>query len=187
MRRSTKNLTMAALFLALGLLLPSITGHIQQIGNMLLPMHLPVMLCGLVCGPVWGTAVGAVTPLLRSFLFGMPPFYPTAFAMAFELCTYGLVIGFLYQRSRWKCIRAVFRSLVIAMIAGRLVWGVVRVIQTGVAGSAFTWQMFLAGAVLNAVPGIVLQLILIPTLMVALGRAKLIPELEQKPDGVNEG
>ena len=65
-------LTTAALFLALALLLPSLTMQLDTIGNMLLPMHIPILLCGLICGWKYGAAVGFITPLLRSFLFGIP-------------------------------------------------------------------------------------------------------------------
>ena len=85
MKTSTRKLTLSALFLALGLVLPLITGQIPQIGKMLLPMHIPVLLCGMVCGWPYGLAVGAVMPLLRGLLFGMPVLYPTGIGMAFEL------------------------------------------------------------------------------------------------------
>ena len=100
--QNTKKLAYAALFLALCLVLPMLTGQIPQIGSMLLPMHIPVLLCGLVCGWQYGAAVGFVGPLLRSVLFGMPPMYPVAIAMAFELLTYGLVIGLVYRRMAQK-------------------------------------------------------------------------------------
>ena len=141
---------------------------------MLLPMHIPVFLCGLICGWQYGGAVGFVLPLLRAALFGAPVFFPTATAMACELMTYGLVAGLLYSRSRWQCIIALYRSLLIAMVGGRVVWGVVRVLMTGVAGEPFTWQLFLSGALLTAIPGIVLQLVLIPAVMVALDRTGLV-------------
>ena len=95
MKTSTRKLTLSALFLALGLVLPLITGQIPQIGKMLLPMHIPVLLCGMVCGWPYGLAVGAVMPLLRGLLFGMPVLYPTGIGMAFELAAYGAVIGLL--------------------------------------------------------------------------------------------
>ena len=90
--------------MAIGLLLPFLTGQIQQIGNMLLPMHLPVFLCALICGWQYGVAVGFVLPLLRYLLFGMPPIFPVGVAMAFELATYALVAGLVYSRSKWKCV-----------------------------------------------------------------------------------
>ena len=166
MNKKTKNLTLSAMFVAIGLIMPMITGSIPQIGNMLLPMHIPVFLCGLICGWQYGLAVGAILPLMRSFLFGMPPLYPVAIAMTFELATYGFVAGFLYNRSKWQCVIALYRSMIIAMLAGRIVWGTAEVVLLGVAG--------MAGAVLNAIPGIVIQLTLIPALMVALNKTGLV-------------
>lgn len=172
-KMTTKNLALSAMFLALGLVLPFFTGQIPQVGSMLLPMHLPVLICGLICGWQYGAVVGFVLPLLRSLLFGMPPMF-TAIAMAFELMTYGLLAGLLYSRSRWQCVVALYRCLIAAMVGGRVVWGVVRVLMTGVAGEAFTWKMFMAGAFLNAIPGIILQLVFIPVLMVALDRTGMV-------------
>lgn len=164
-----KRMTLSAMFLALGLVLPFVTMQIPQIGSMLLPMHLPVFLCGMVCGPFWGLLVGTVCPLLRHVLFQMPPLM-SAIPMAFELAAYGLVSGLLFARFREKDTRAVYFSLIPAMIVGRLVWGLVQVVLFSLRGNAFTVQAFLAGAVTTAVPGIILQLILIPLLMRALKR-----------------
>lgn len=170
MNPSVQNLTLAALFLAAGLVLPFLTGQIPQIGSMLLPMHLPVLLCGLVCGWQYGALIGFVLPLLRFALFGMPPIFPTGIAMCFELAAYGFLAGWLWAHSRWKCVKALYACLFPAMIGGRVVWGVAEVILLGLSGSAFTWGAFIAGALLNAVPGIILQLLFIPAFMVALDR-----------------
>ncbi|MCM1165325.1 MAG: ECF transporter S component [Lachnospiraceae bacterium] len=167
-------LTLSAMFLAAGLLLPLLTGQIKQIGNMLLPMHIPVIMCGLICGWKYGLGVGFITPLLRSVLFSMPPMYPQAVAMAFELATYGLVVGLLYGRSKWKCIISLYRSMIIAMLAGRVVWGVAMVFLLGLGENGFTWQAFLAGAFLNAFPGIILQLVFIPAMMLVLNKTGLV-------------
>ena len=178
----TKNLTVSAMMIALGMVLPFLTGQIPQIGAMLLPMHIPVFLCGLICGWQYGAVVGFILPLLRSVTFGMPALYPMAIAMSFELMTYGLVSGLLYGRSRWQCVIALYRSMLAAMVAGRIVWGVAEVILLGLGGSAFTFEAFLAGALLNAIPGIILQLILIPAIMVALNKTGLVKfqRVEQK-------
>lgn len=168
-----KNMVLAAMFMALGLVLPFLTGQIPQIGNMMLPMHLPVLLCGLICGWQYGGIVGFVLPLFRYMLFAMPPM-PTGIAMAFEMATYGAVVGFLYARSRWQCVIALYRCLIIAMIAGRVVWAATRIIMTGVTSVPFTWEIFLSGAFLTAVPGIILQLIVIPAIMVAMDRTGLV-------------
>lgn len=175
-----RKLALSAMFLALGLVLPFLTGQIPQIGNMLLPMHIPVLLCGLICGWQYGGAVGLVCPLLRCALFQAPPM-PMAIAMTFELAAYGAVVGFLYGRSKWKCVVALYRSLLIAMVAGRVVWAAARVVLAGLGKVPFGWQAFLSGAVLTAIPGVILQLILIPTIMVALDRAKLVPFTKSRP------
>lgn len=171
---TTKKLTLAAMFVAIGLVLPFLTGQIPQIGNMLLPMHIPVFLCGLICGWKYGATVGFILPLMRSLIFTMPPMYPVAIAMAFELLAYGLIVGLLYSRSRWQCVIALYRSMIIAMFCGRFVWAVAQIVLLGIRGNGFTWQMFMSGAVLNAIPGIVVQLTLIPAIMVALNRTGLV-------------
>lgn len=172
---SSKRLVLSALFLAIGLVLPFFTGQIPAVGKMLLPMHIPVLLCGLICGWQYGLAVGFVTPLLRSLLFSMPVFYPTAIGMAFELAVYGAVSGWLYAHSKYQCVKALYKCLIPAMVAGRVLWGGVMMVLMGISGGVFTWELFIGGAVLNAVPGIVLQLVLIPAVMVLLDRTKLVP------------
>ena len=164
-----RQITLSAMFLALGLVLPMVTMQIPQIGSMLLPMHLPVFLCGMVCGPFWGCLVGAVCPLLRHVLFHMPPLN-SAIAMTFELAAYGLVSGLLFSRFKEKDTKAVYLSLIPAMIIGRLVWGLAQIVLFSLQGNSFTFQAFLAGALTTAIPGIILQLILIPLLMRALKR-----------------
>lgn len=174
-RNPVLDLTLSAMFLAAGLLLPLLTAQIKQIGSMLLPMHIPVIMCGLICGWKYGLGVGFVTPLLRSLIFSRPVIYPDAIAMAFELATYGFVVGLLYGRSRWKCIVSLYRSMIIAMLAGRVVWGAAQVILCGLGGAdAFTWELFFAGAFLNAIPGIILQLVFIPAMMLVLNRTGLV-------------
>ena len=133
-----------------------------------------LLLCGLLCGWQYGGLVGFVRPLLRYAMFGMPPIFPTGIAMAFELAAYGIIAGYLYNHSRWQCVISLYRSLIAAMLGGRIVWGVVRVLLTGVGGEPFTWQLFLSGAFLTAIPGIILQLVFIPVLMVALDRTGMV-------------
>ena len=173
-QRPVQTLAMAAMLMAVGFVLPFFTGQIPQIGKMLCPLHLPVLLCGLLCGWKYGLVVGFVLPLLRSATLGMPPMFPAGIAMAFELAAYGFLAGFLYARSRWQCVLALYRCLILAMIGGRIVWAAARVVLSGVSGQAFTWQMFLSGAFLPAIPGIILQLVFIPAVMVALDRTGLV-------------
>ena len=167
-----RQITFSGMFLALCMVLPFLTGQIPEIGSMLSPMHIPVLLCGFMCGWPWGLAVGFIAPLLRSVMFGMPAMFPGAVAMAFELAVYGGMAGFLRQKLPRKN-SVTYAVLLISMISGRIVWGIVRFILSGLSGTTFSWAMFLAGAVTNAIPGIILQLILIPILVIALERAGL--------------
>ena len=175
--KNVKKLAVTAMLFAVGIVLPFLTGQIPTIGRMLLPMHIPVLLCGFLCGWQYGLAVGFITPLLRSVLFGMPPMMPTATAMAFELAVYGAVTGILYSKLPKKTFN-VYVSLLGAMLAGRAVWGIVCIPLYGIGGNSFSIQMFLAGAFINALPGIILQIVLIPAIMIALKKAKVLNDYE---------
>lgn len=172
MRISNKKLVFSALCLALALVLPFLTGQIPQIGQMLSPMHIPVLLCGFVCGWPYGLIVGAIAPIMRHVMFGMPPIL-TALAMTFELAAYGAISGYLYAKLPKKTIN-IYISLIAAMILGRIIWGIASVIILGLSGSGFTWAAFIGGAVLNAVPGIICHILLIPIIVMALKKSKLI-------------
>ena len=170
--KNIRKLVWAAVFLALGLILPFFTGQIPEIGNKLLPMHIPVLLCGFVCGWKYGLLVGFITPLFRSMLFGMPPLL-TAIGMAFELAAYGMVTGILYKHLTKSKLR-IYMSLFTAMIIGRIIWGLVSIILYGIGGTAFTWQIFLASSFLNAIPGIILQLVVVPALILAFEKSGVV-------------
>ena len=101
--------------------------------------------------------------------------YPVALAMAFELAAYGLIIALVYARLPRRGVGAVYGALLAAMVGGRLVWGLAEILLLGLAGNAFTVQAFLSGALLSAVPGILLQLVLIPGVMAALDRTGVVP------------
>ena len=169
-----RRLTYAALCLALALVLPFLTGQIPEIGSMLCPMHIPALLCGFLCGGPWGVLVGGVAPILRSLIFSRPPMF-TAIGMAFELAAYGAVAGVLYRRLP-KTKGSIYITLITAMVVGRVVWGAAQLMLMGLQDSVFTMEAFLAGAITNAIPGIILQIILIPVIVMALDKAKLIPE-----------
>lgn len=171
--KTTKKMVLSALFLALGLLLPLLAGHMPQLGRALLPMHIPVLLCGFVCGWPWGLLVGLLTPLLNSVAFGMPPLFPTALSMAFELAAYGFFTGLLYKLLPKKPV-FVYASLLASMLFGRFVWGISQLLLLGVSTGGFTWALFISGAFVNAALGIAFQIIVIPILILALNRARLM-------------
>lgn len=173
--KSTKTykIVWSGVFIALGIVLPFLTGQIQSIGNKLLPMHLPILICGFVCGAPYGLAAGLIVPLLRSILFGMPPMFPTAVSMALELAVYGFVTGLLYKKLP-KNNAMIYVALIGAMLIGRVAAGAVNVVLYGVQGSGYSMQMFMAGMFMNAVPGIILQLVLIPVIIMMLRKAKVM-------------
>lgn len=164
---------LSALFLALAYVMPFLTGQVPEIGSMLCPLHIPVILCGFVCGWPWGLTVGFIAPLFRSLTLGMPPLFPTAVCMAFELAAYGAVAGLMHRiLPRKKAY--IYCSLLTSMIIGRLVWGVAMYVALGINGSSFTLAAFVAGAFTNAVPGIIVQIVLIPILVMIIDNQKII-------------
>lgn len=163
MKKRLPKMILSALFLVLAYVLPFITGQIASFGNMLCPMHLPILLCGFICGWKWGLIVGFSAPLLRTLTLGAPVLFPTAVCMALELAAYGFLTGFLYQVFPNKK-PFIYPTLLISMLLGRLVWGIAMFALTG----GFTFGAFVTGAFTSALPGIVIQIILIPpTVMLA--------------------
>ena len=175
MNRHDKLLKMilSALFLALAYVMPFLTGQIPEIGSMLCPLHIPILLCGFLCGWSWGLAVGFIAPLFRSLTLGMPPLFPTALCMAFELAAYGAIAGLMHKHLPKKK-PYIYCSLLVAMIVGRLVWGAAMFVCLGLGGGAFTFGAFIAGAFTNAIPGIIVQLALIPILVMLLDDPKAL-------------
>lgn len=174
-KNPVKCLAYSGICLALSLVLPFFTGQIPDIGRTLCPMHIPVLLCGFICGPWWGMAVGAVAPLLRSLIFIAPAMPLPGVPMCFELAAYGFFAGMLYACFAYRT-GGIYITLVGAMLLGRCVWGAACFVIYRLLGGSFTWHLFVAGAFLDAVPGILLQLVLIPALVLALRRTGAMKE-----------
>lgn len=168
-----KKIAGSAMFLALCMVLPLLTGQIPEIGSMLCPMHIPVLICGMLFGPLYGGAVGFIAPLLRFAIFSMPPLYPRGISMAFELLAYGVIAGLMVKYLPKKA-PFLYLSLVSAMIGGRIVWALVRSFITVFGGAPFTFAIFIADGFVNAIPGIILHIAIIPPIVLALKRAKLM-------------
>lgn len=166
-----KKLTFSAMFVALAFVLPFLTVNIPEIGQALCPMHIPVILCGFICGWPCGLVVGFVSPLLRTLFLTMPPLM-TAIPMAFELAAYGAFAGLMY-RLLPKKLPFIYVDLIVSMVAGRLVWGTVKFLMVGLDVNAFGLSAFWAGAVIGSIPGIIVQIVLIPAIVFALSRAGL--------------
>ena len=174
---SILKLVYAAVCIALSLVLPLFLGQVQVLTQGISPMHIPALLCGFLCGPWYGLAVGIISPLLRSAIFSMPPMFPTAIAMAFELGTYGLLTGLLYKALKklpfWP---RTYIAMVVAMIAGRVVGGVAQAVMMGLSGKTYSLQIFATSYFANTSVGMVIHLIVVPLIFFALKQAKLTVE-----------
>jgi hypothetical protein len=188
----TVKIAWSGTFLALAMVLPALVGHIPEIGRALSPIHIPIFICGFVLGPYFGAIVGALAPLLNFFVTGMPQPFPSGIAMMVELAVYGFVAGFVFRFLRSGKIGAksgkigaligffertaagIYLSLIVAMLVGRLFWGLARFILAGFGGSGFIFKSFIAGAFVNALPAWILHIVLIPLIIFALQRAKVI-------------
>ena len=172
MNTKIRRLIEASMCLAVGLVLPFITGQIPAIAKVISPMHIPVLICGLAVGWPYGLVVGLVTPLLRSLLFGMPALFPNAVSMACELAAYGLVSGLVCAAFPEKNLKSVYISLVAAMLAGRVVMGLVNAVLYRFLGTPYGFREFFAAGFVNALPGIIIHLLLIPPIVLAIEKAR---------------
>lgn len=175
---SIKNITICAVCIALCYILP-VALHPFELGTILSPMHIPVLLCGLICGGGYGMVCGLVGPVLSYLLSGMPA-PPFLFTMMPELAVYGLASGLMMKLIRTGLPAAdVYIALVSAMLLGRIVGGVVKLLfYTG--GEAYGLSIWLTSYFVTTLPGIICQLILLPLLYITLTKAKLIPARYQK-------
>lgn len=161
MRIEKNNLTRSALLITVGLILPTIFHTFNLGGQVFLPMHIPVFVGGFILSPLYAAAVGFVTPLLSSLFTGMPQM-PFSLLMMFELCTYGWVTSLLYHRY----LKNIYAVMVLSMISGRITGCIGNyVLLTFVSGKLFSLSEYLKAVTLIAVPGIVVQLILVPALV----------------------
>ncbi len=167
-----KKLVFTAVCAALCLVLPMAFHSVPNAGTIFLPMHIPVLLCGLICGWPYGGVCGIVGPLLSSLVTGMPPAAMLP-SMMVECCAYGFVTGMLMRHLHTKhAVADLYISLVSAMTVGRIVAGFAKawIFTPGISPFAWVTTSLIAG-----IPGIVIQLILMPMVVFGLARAKLIP------------
>lgn len=170
--KHTKKLVITALCIALGVVLPFAFHSIPNAGSVMLPMHIPVLLSGLLCGPLYGLAAGLLTPLLSSLITGMPPvaYLPS---MLCELAVYGLVAGLLIHFIKTKSsIANIYIALIGAMMCGRLVYGLLNAVIFR--AGEYSMVVWLTSAFVTSLPGIIIQLVVIPLIVIALRKAKLV-------------
>lgn len=177
---TTRDLVLTGILVAFGLLLPYVAGHAAGLpGAVLLPMHIPVLLCGFFCGPRFGALCGLVVPVLSCVITGMPVAFPMLPIMACELLTYGMLCGLFYRGLRLP----VFAALPMAMLGGRVVYGLVFALLTAISAAPLK-ALSVWGAVTTGLPGILIQLALVPLLVKAVERRETripAPEREEEP------
>ena len=169
-----RKITYCAVLIALGMVLPFLTGQIPEVGSALSPLHIPALLAGFTVGPIWGAVCAFVIPILRSAIFTMPTMFPMACTMAFEMATYALVGGFLWNCSPKNPLNLYF-SQICTMVLGRVVYGIAFALFTvNNPNIHYTFTAFILGCFVDAIPGIVLHLLIVPPIVLALRKANLI-------------
>lgn len=169
-KNSVREIVLAGLFIALGIVLPMVF-HVFGSGPALLPMHIPVLLAGFVVSAPVAIAVGMITPILSSVLTGMPPLFPVLPYMMFELAAYGGITSFLYKKLNFN----VYVTLVCSMVAGRIVSAmVIWILATFFMAKLPSPIVFITGAVMHGIPGIIIQIIFIQAIIYSLNKGRLI-------------
>lgn len=166
MKLTSKQITLTALFITLGIILPIVFHQTGIAGRIFLPMHIPVFLAGIFVGPIGGLIVGLVCPVLSFLLTGMPPPYAVPL-MSLELTAYGVSMGILI-----KIIKLPILSLLLAMILGRLAFALGLFVFGLFLSLPYGPEAFIKVSVITGLPGIALQLILIPLLIETIQLAK---------------
>ncbi len=165
MKRKTRDIILGSLFLALAIIMPYIFHATGISGQIFLPMHIPIIIGGFFLSPMTALMVGALSPLINSLVLGMPVFYPIGLIMTFELMVYGLSIALLRKKLD------TYYSLLISMILGRITAGLVVFALQNLLNLKLNYMVYVKGAVITGLPGILIQLLLIPIIVKALKRS----------------
>ena len=170
---SPDKLVIAGICVALGILFPMLFHAVPLGGPRFLPMHIPVLLAGFFAGWKLGLLTGVVTPLLSAVLTGMPTFAPEpmVFVMMFELGMYALLAGLLLKHTK-----NIHLSLVAAMVGGRVVRGLMQWAFWSWVGLPFSWNIYLTLVFVTALPGIALQLAVVPLVVGAVRKTVVVVE-----------
>lgn len=156
----SKKITLSAMFIAFGIILPMIFHTVNLAGQIFLPMHIPILISGFLLGPYYGATIGIITPILSSLMTGMPPLIPIMPIMSFELCAYGFLTGFIFNKTK-----KIYISLIGAMIGGRLFSVIGAYLVSVTVAPKVSPLMFVFGNLTTAIPGMLIQLIFIPILI----------------------
>lgn len=169
-----KRAIITAICIALCVVLPQAFHAIPRAGMIYLPMHIPVLLCGLICGWPFGLLCGLAGPALSSVITGMPP-AATLPSMMIECAIYGCIAGLLMAIVRTKkTYLDLYISLIGAMLCGRIIAGILQALIFS--AGKYSISAWATSYFVTALPGIIIQIVLLPSIVFALMKAKLIPE-----------
>lgn len=172
----TKKIVLSGLLTALGVLIPIVFHMFHLGGQIFLPMHIPVILAGFLVGPVMAALVGILTPLLSSLLTGMPPLFPMAVIMIFELGTYGFTAAVVYKKAK-----NIFVALIASLAAGRAAAGLTVAVLLYIfevsSIKVLNPIVYIQGSITTGIPGIIIQLILIPAIVILLRKSKVMEDI----------
>lgn len=180
-KQSTLLTVTTAMLVALGILFPQIFHLIPDGGTLFSPMHIPVLLCGLICGSMMGALAGLLVPVLSCLIFQMPPFPMPLIPMTAELIAYGFLAGMfmrLFDKSNKTAKISYIPALILAMICGRIVYVITRVVLLTIIMPSFNLGVLIAEAAASAFiatwAGIITQIIFIPLVMLALKKGHIL-------------
>ncbi|MBP1745325.1 MAG: transporter component [Firmicutes bacterium] len=163
-KNTTQEIVLGGLLLASGVILPMVFHVFGMTGPIFLPMHIPVLIAGFLLSPQLALIVGILTPLLSSIFTGMPVMFPIAVIMAFELGVYALAASIAVRKLNLSTVP----SLLIAMLSGRFAAGISVALLVQLFGIKMNALIYLKGAVITGIPGILLQLVMVPILVIAI-------------------
>ncbi|MCD4711656.1 MAG: ECF transporter S component [Clostridiales bacterium] len=170
MHKKTHSLILSGVFIALGLVLPIAFHMFGGAGPIFLPMHIPVLIGGFFLSPMLALSVGVLTPMLSGIITGMPPIFPMMPIMMLELGIYGLTISVVKN----NVTKNPYIALLASMILGRVAAGfMVFVLSTFFAAKLPSAIIFITTSVTTGIPGIIIQLIIIPIVVIALNKSNL--------------
>lgn len=183
-RKQTLKLTFAAMFLAISVLIPSLFHMFSISGNIFLPMHIPVLVCGFWLGWQYGFAVGLAAPIINSIVSGMPPMAKVPFMMM-ELAVYGLAAGIFYITLKFNNKRkngfcwGIFPALILSLIAGRAIYALALTVGTYLLHINCGTAVAVIDATITGIPGILIQLVMVPMLVTLLERMPVTREMRR--------
>ena len=159
-----RRIPLAAMFTALGVLFPQLF-HLLGLGSTFLPMFLPVLTAAVLLRVRLAMTVAVLTPILSWMLTGMPPLSPPILPLLIiELIATAALVSILRLQLRW----AVLPAIAAGFLLDRLLLLVI--IEAVTAISGIHHPLLGPAAVLAGIPGVVMNLAVIPPVILLIER-----------------